>query len=97
MRKPDHLRDNERSVPRCVRGGAVLPPRATVRPHQRCVSLHAGRMPSRQEVGTHVGSRLIYQTVKVSSDTTRYWQRDATGLRCWDLCDLLFLKLEIMI
>lgn len=83
MRKPDHLRDNERSIPCSVRGGSVLSPGQTIRPHERCVSLLAGRMPSRQENGTHVGSRLICSNVKVSFDATRYWQR-------WRLRALVF-------
>lgn len=66
VREPDHLRDNERAVPRGVRGGAVLPAVPAGRPHQRCVSLIA-RMPPRQETGAHVRARLLYTNLKVSS------------------------------
>lgn len=66
MREPDHLRDNERAVPRGVRGRPVLPSVAALGPHQRCVSFLA-RMPTRhQEDGPYVSTRLVYQNLKVS-------------------------------
>jgi hypothetical protein len=64
MREPNHLRNNERAVPRSVRGGAVLSAGATIRAHQRCVSLLARRMPAQ---GAHLRPCNIRAPVKVSS------------------------------